>query len=137
MNYQQGIALLTSVLLLLVLTVIAVALAERSRLSVQMTAASIAREQAQQQADSLQQALLSAQRQSPAGSLWLADNPVVPANHQLRLLVESGCRRRVNATAVGVVNCRHNELTTTVHYGRNQRGQWSVITGIEQPLLRR
>ena len=48
---------------------------------------------------------------------------------------ETQCRRSRTATAVHIVACRHSELRSSVNYCKNSRGELSVITGLEQPVL--
>ncbi|ADN75005.1 type IV pilus assembly protein PilX [Ferrimonas balearica DSM 9799] len=142
MNRQQGMVLVVSILLLLMLTLIAVGLAYRAKMTTQMASASNARSTALHLANGAQIRFVEQQRLALGGSLLVTNRGVstsmdatTGARHQLSFRIETQCRRSRTATAASVMACRHNELETRVNFGKNQRGQLSVVTGLEQPVL--
>ncbi|QIZ75504.1 pilus assembly protein PilX [Ferrimonas lipolytica] len=135
MSKQTGIALVSSILLLLTLTLVAVSLADRSRLTVQMAAAGVAREEANQQVNGIQEEFIDQQRQLSGSSAFVVTPSTNTGPNQVNFLAETGCRRSRNATSSGVIVCRQSELISTAVFGRNDRGSLSVISGIEQPVL--
>ncbi|WP_298442536.1 pilus assembly protein PilX [uncultured Ferrimonas sp.] len=145
MKNQAGVALVTSILLLLILTLVAVSLATRSRATTQMATASVAREEAVQLANGEQEGFIEQERLSRGDSQFITTPdgaaPADPANpnanpNLVTFIVESSCRRSRNATASGVLACRQSELESTIVFGRNNRGSLSVVAGVEQPVLR-
>ena len=64
MKHQRGIVLIVIFLLLIVLTMIAIGLTTRTRMTLQLTAASNARNEAQHQANGAQTAYLEQQRRA-------------------------------------------------------------------------
>lgn len=141
MKRQEGIVIIVVFLVLLVLTMIAVGLATRARMTVQMTAATNARSEAWHLANGAQAGFVESQRLARGGSALVNNAGVAIATdlsgvvNTLTFRVETQCRRSRSATAVGIVACRHSELQSAVTYGKNSRGGLSVLAGIEQPVL--
>ncbi|ADN74999.1 type IV pilus assembly protein PilX [Ferrimonas balearica DSM 9799] len=142
MNRQQGMVLVVSILILLVLTLIAAGLASRATMTTQMASASNARGTALHLANGAQAGYVEQQRLARGASLLITNNGVnttvdagTGANNQLTFRIETQCRRSRTATASSVMACRQNELESTVNFGKNQRGQLSVVAGVEQPVL--
>lgn len=141
MKQQRGIVLIVIFLLLIVLTMIAIGLTTRTRMTLQLTAASNARSEAQHQANGAQTAYLEQQRRLRGESMLIRNTSVTTSVDALGALNtisfrgETQCRRSPTATAVHIVACRHSELRSSVNYGKNSRGELSVIAGLEQPVL--
>ena len=141
MKQERGIVLIVIFLLLIVLTMIAIGLTTRTRMTLQLTAASNARNEAQHQANGAQTAYLEQQRRLRGESMLIRNTSVTTsadasgALNTISFRGETQCRRSRTATAVHIVACRHSELTSSVNYGKNSRGELSVITGLEQPVL--
>ena len=141
MKEQRDIVLIVIFLLLIVLTMIAIGLTTRTRMTLQLTAASNARNEAQHQANGAQSAYLEQQRQLRGESLLIRNTGVTTSAgtsgvvNTISFRGETQCRRNRSATAVHIVACRHSELRSSVSYGKNRRGERSVITGLEQPVL--
>jgi type IV pilus assembly protein PilX len=141
MKREQGIVIIVVFLMLLVLTMIAVGLAARARMTAQMTAASNARSEAWHLANGAQAGFVESQRLARGDSAFISNADVYISTevsgvvNTVTFRVETQCRRSRSATAVGIVACRHSELESAVTYGKNNRGSLSVVTGIEQPVL--
>lgn len=142
MKRQQGLVLVVGMLLLLVLTMIALGLASNTRSSNQLSAASLARESAMHRINGAQEKFFEQQRLAREASLLVTTTDSVTVNdteynvdNRASFLVETGCRRTRNATSSTVMGCRQNEVSTTVRFGKNQRGQLAATTGVEQPVL--
>jgi len=141
MKQERGIVLIVIFLLLIVLTMIAIGLTTRTRMTLQLTAACNARNEAQHQANGAQTAYLEQQRRLRGESMLIRNTSVTTsadasgALNTISFRGETQCRRSRTATAVHIVACRHSELRSSVNYGKNSRGELSVITGLEQPVL--
>lgn len=141
MSRQKGIVIVVVFLMLLVLTMIAVGLATRARMTAQMTAATNARSEAWHLANGAQAGFVQSQRLLRGDSALISNAGVFTSIgaagvvNTVTFRVETQCRRARSATAVGIVACRHSELDSAVTYGKNNRGNLSVVTGVEQPVL--
>ena len=141
MSRQKGIVIVVVFLILLVLTMIAVGLATRARMTAQMTAATNARSEAWHLANGAQAGFVQSQRLLRGDSALISNAGVFTSTgaagvvNTVTFRVETQCRRARSATAVGIVACRHSELDSAVTYGKNNRGNLSVVTGVEQPVL--
>ena len=141
MKRQRGIVSVVVFLMLLVLTMIAVGLVTRARMTAQMTAATNARSEAWHLANGAQAGFVESQRLARGESALISNADVYTSTeasgvvNTVTFRVETQCRRSRSATAVGIVACRHSELDSAVTYGKNNRGSLSVVTGVEQPVL--
>ena len=141
MSREKGIVIVVVFLMLLVLTMIAVGLATRARMTAQMTAATNARSEAWHLANGAQAGFVQSQRLLRGDSALISNAGVFTSSgaagvvNTVTFRVETQCRRARSATAVGIVACRHSELDSAVTYGKNNRGNLSVVTGVEQPVL--
>ena len=141
MSREKGIVIVVVFLMLLVLTMIAVGLATRARMTAQMTAATNARSEAWHLANGAQAGFVQSQRLLRGDSALISNAGVFTSTgaagvvNTVTFRVETQCRRARSATAVGIVACRHSELDSAVTYGKNNRGNLSVVTGVEQPVL--
>ena len=141
MSREKGIVIVVVFLMLLVLTMIAVGLATRARMTAQMTAATNARSEAWHLANGAQAGFVQSQRLLRGDSALISNAGVFTSTgaagvvNTVTFRVETQCRRTRSATAVGIVACRHSELDSAVTYGKNNRGNLSVVTGVEQPVL--
>ena len=141
MSREKGIVIVVVFLMLLVLTMIAVGLATRARMTAQMTAATNARSEAWHLANGAQAGFVQSQRLLRGDSALISNTGVFTSSgaagvvNTVTFRVETQCRRARSATAVGIVACRHSELDSAVTYGKNNRGNLSVVTGVEQPVL--
>ena len=141
MKRQRGIVSVVVFLMLLVLTMIAVGLVTRARMTAQMTAATNARSEAWHLANGAQAGFVESQRLARGDSALISNADVYTSTeasgvvNTVTFRVETQCRRSRSATAVGIVACRHSELDSAVTYGKNNRGSLSVVAGVEQPVL--
>jgi type IV pilus assembly protein PilX len=141
MKQERGIVVIVIFLLLIVLTMIAVGLTTRTRMTLQLTTASNARSEAQHQANGAQSAYLEQQRQLRGESTLIRNTGITTSTdtsgvfNTIRFRGETQCRRSRTSTAAHIVACRHSELESRVKYGKRNRGELSVITGLEQPVL--
>jgi type IV pilus assembly protein PilX len=110
-------------------------------MTLQLTTASNARSEAQHQANGAQSAYLEQQRQLRGESTLIRNTGITTSTdtsgvfNTIRFRGETQCRRSRTATAAHIVACRHSELESRVKYGKRNRGELSVITGLEQPVL--
>jgi type IV pilus assembly protein PilX len=141
MKRQKGFVIIVVFLMLLVLTMIAVGLATRARMTAQMTAATNARSEAWHLANGAQAGFVESQRLMRGESALISNADIYTSTetsgvvNTMTFRVETQCRRARSATAAGIVACRHSELESAVTYGKNNRGSLSVVTGVEQPVL--
>ena len=141
MKRQKGFVIIVVFLMLLVLTMIAVGLATRARMTAQMTAATNARSEAWHLANGAQAGFVESQRLMRGESALISNADVYTSTetsgvvNTMTFRVETQCRRARSATAAGIVACRHSELDSAVTYGKNNRGSLSVVPGVEQHVL--
>jgi type IV pilus assembly protein PilX len=133
------------IMMLLVLTLIAIGLTPNTRATMQLSAASVGREEAVQEALGGQEIYIDQQRQALGNSVFITNDAVMVTapdpdddygiENTVTFIVETGCRRSRNATASSVIGCRQSELGSAVKFGKNDRGELSVSSGVEQPVL--
>ncbi len=131
---STGFVLLAVILLLLIMSTVALALATSSRLNAQSSSADGARQHALWQLTQAQQmALRQPQRMDGVQPLTFMFEEAITT--EVRLLQTGACRRQVAASAVDALQCQQQEWQSTIGFGRQQRGSITVISGVEQPLL--
>ena len=141
MNREKGVVIVVVFLLLFLLTMIAVGLVTRARMTAQTTAATTARSEAWHLANGSQAGFVESQRLARGESVLISNADVVRSvdgngvQNTVTFRVETQCRRARAATAVGIIACRHSELESSATYGKSGRGNLSVVTGVEQPVL--
>ncbi len=148
---QQGVVLFFSLIILIMMTVIGIALAVNSTQSLRMAGAGAERIDAKAVADGgIADVLLN---KTPAflATMTAIDNqntylggiqtltplPLVDdGSGNLIVKPENvGCQRSTTASATNLFKCRRIEISSQVNFGRDDLGQITVITGIEQEVL--
>ncbi|MCE9678012.1 pilus assembly PilX N-terminal domain-containing protein [Shewanella sp. AS1] len=148
---QQGVVLFFSLIILIMMTVIGVALAVNSTQSLRMAGAGSERVEAKALADGGVAAILlnktpaflasmtaiDDQNSFSGGTQVLTPLPLVDDGTG-NLIVQPknvSCQRRGNANQAGSFQCRRIEISSQVSFGRDNLGQVTVVTGIEQEVL--
>ncbi|USD38217.1 MULTISPECIES: pilus assembly protein PilX [Ferrimonas] len=142
MRPERGAVLIVSSLLLLVLMVIALALTGASRNVIQAEVASAARSQVLQQLHGALDGFIERQRLARADSLLLTNSAEVSevdavfgAQHGVSFITEGPCQRQQAADAGSHFVCRINQVSSSKRYGKGERGQQSITTGVQQQVL--
>ncbi|ASJ98686.1 pilus assembly protein PilX [Shewanella marisflavi] len=148
---QKGVVLFFSLIILIMMTVIGVALAVNSTQSLRMAGAGAERVEAKALADGGIAAILL--NKTPAflanmstiddqnffskGTQVLTPLPLVDdgAGNLIVKPENVGCQRSVNASGTNLFKCRRIQISSQVSFGRNNLGQVTVVTGIEQEVL--
>ncbi len=151
MKKQKGAVLFFSLIVLLIMTVIGVALAVNSTQSLRMAGAGSERIEAKALADGGVAAVLIAKSKAflatmtaidssntySGGTQTLTPLPLVDDGHG-NLIVQPknvACQRSMNASGTDLFKCRRVEVSSKVTFGRDNLGQVTVITGVEQEVL--
>ena len=148
---QKGLVLFFSLIVLIIMTVIGVALAVNSTQSLRMAGAGAERLEAKALADGGIAALLI--NKTP---VFFATLPSIDTSNSYSggkqvltplPLVDDGagglkvepknvsCQRSAVASGTDLFKCRRIEISSQVSFGRDNLGQLTVVTGIEQEVL--
>lgn len=151
MKRQEGIVLFLALIVLIIMTVIGVALAVNSTQSLRMAGAGAERIEAKALADGGIVAVLDAKTKAflatmtaidtannySGGSQVLTPLPLVD-NGSGTLVVQPknvSCQRSTDASGTDLFKCRRVEIASQVTFGRDNLGQITVVTGVEQEVL--
>ncbi|QYK03343.1 pilus assembly PilX family protein [Shewanella psychrotolerans] len=151
MKKQEGMVLFFSLIVLIIMTVIGVALAVNSTQSLRMAGAGAERIEAKALADGGIAAVLLNKTPAFLASMSNIDNDNAYLGGTQVLtplpLVDDGagglkvepknvaCQRTGAASSTGLFQCRRVEISSQVSFGRDNLGQLTVVTGIEQEVL--
>ncbi|BDA59588.1 pilus assembly PilX N-terminal domain-containing protein [Shewanella xiamenensis] len=141
MRKQKGIVLFFALIVLLLMTIIGVALAVNSTQSIRMSGAGAERIEAKSIADGgLQQVILKYEGMLLANLNVATTEKLFNGVQQLTPYPLTGvrnvaCQRTANATGANLVNCRRVEISSTRTFGRDDLGQLTVVSGVEQQVL--
>lgn len=151
MQKQKGVVLFFSLIVLIIMTVIGVALAVNSTQSLRMAGAGTERIEAKALADGGIAAVLLDKTPAFLATMSNVDNANNYSGGTQVLtplpLVDDGagglkvepknvsCQRSADASGTDLFKCRRVEVSSTVSFGRDNLGQLTVITGIEQEVL--
>ncbi|WP_028762791.1 pilus assembly PilX family protein [Shewanella colwelliana] len=151
MQKQKGVVLFFSLILLIIMTVIGVALAVNSTQSLRMAGAGTERIEAKALADGGVAAVLL--NKTPAFLATMSDidnSNALSGGTQVLVplpLVDDGAGglkvepKNVSCQRTKLISsnleCRRIEISSTVSFGRDNLGQLTVVTGIEQEVLKR
>ena len=133
MHKEHGMVLFLSLIVLLIMTVIGVALAVNSNQSMKMAGAGAERVEAMTAAHGAQDRAISL---NEGATLINLTNTLVTNDAALGVTntlepVASGCQRVVKAHGASI-GCNRIDISSTAVFGRNDLGQLTVVTGIEQ-----
>ena len=137
---EKGIVLFFSIIILLIMTVIGVALAVNSTQSIRMAGAGSERIEAMANAHGAQDRLIDSNEGKtfatlPANPADITDSEF-PVTSSLNRLSSGGtCIRPIHATEPGLIACVTIEISSQATFGRNNMGQLTVVSGIEQEIL--
>ncbi|MBL4912129.1 pilus assembly PilX N-terminal domain-containing protein [Shewanella schlegeliana] len=140
MSKQKGVVLFFSLIILLIMTVIGVALAVNSNQSIKMAGAGSERIEAMVEAHGALDKVLS----NNAGATLANINqpmPIADDTFNVSSLLspmadgDVACQRSAAASGANLVSCRRVEVATQAIYGRDDMGQVTIVTGIEQEVL--
>mgnify|MGYP000093892265 CR=1 FL=1 len=133
MHKEHGMVLFLSLIVLLIMTVIGVALAVNSNQSMKMAGAGAERVEAMTAAQGAQDRVISV---NGGATLIILASTMVTNDTQLGVTnilepIASGCKRRETAHGASI-GCNRISVSSTAVLGRNDLGQLTVVTGIEQ-----
>jgi type IV pilus assembly protein PilX len=148
---QKGVVLFFALIVLILMTLIGVALAVNSTQSLRMSGAGSERIEAKALADGGIAAVLDAKTKAFLATMTAIDtaNNYSGGNQVLTPLplVDDGtgtlvvqpknvsCQRSVDASGTDLFKCRRVEIASQVDFGRDNLGQITVVTGVEQEVL--
>uniref|UniRef100_Q0HS88 Type IV pilus assembly protein PilX n=1 Tax=Shewanella sp. (strain MR-7) TaxID=60481 RepID=Q0HS88_SHESR len=151
MKKQKGVVLFFALIVLIIMTVIGVALAVNSTQSLRMAGAGSERVEAKALADGGVDAVLNAKTKAFLATMTAIDSNNNYSGGRQTLtplpLVDDGtgtlvvqpknvsCQRSLNASGTDLFKCRRVEISSAVAFGRDNVGQLTVITGIQQEVL--
>lgn len=137
---EKGIVLFFSIIILLIMTVIGVALAVNSTQSIRMAGAGSERIEAMANAHGAQDRLIDSSEGKtfatlPANPADITDSEFPVTSSLNRLSGGGNCIRPIHATEPGLIACVTIEISSQATFGRNNMGQLTVVSGIEQEVL--
>lgn len=150
MKKQKGVVLFFALIVLIIMTVIGVALAVNSTQSLRMAGAGAEHIEAKALADGGVAAVLLNKTQAFLATMSSIDNNSFSGGTQVLTplpLVDDGtgnlivqpqnvsCQRSDAASGTDLFKCRRIEISSQVSFGRDNLGQVTVVTGIEQEVL--
>lgn len=146
MRKQKGIVLFFALIVLVLMTVIGVALAVNSTQSLRMSGAGAERIEAKALADGAVDSVLLTESAASLATLdKVSTLHLVSGTQTLTPLplksdgtVEAknvACQRSSKANGTDLFKCRRIEISSSVNFGRENLGQLTVVTGIEQEVL--
>ncbi|ACJ30405.1 Type IV pilus assembly protein PilX [Shewanella piezotolerans WP3] len=129
-----------SIIILLIMTVIGVALAVNSTQSIRMAGAGSERIEAMANAHGAQDRLINSNEGTtfaslPANPADIADSEFTVTSSLTVLSDDGACIRTSQATQPDMIGCVTIEISSQATFGRNNMGQLTVVSGIEQEIL--
>lgn len=144
MKLEQGMALITALILIVPLTLLSIGLMHWSRFDLLMTGAAASHLSADQYTSGVLQRALAVSTlpstisslTSAASSLTITDNDGNSASVSLTLINETNCVRSETSNSTNVVSaCRYVTASDTKTFGKNNVSTMTKVMGIEQPLV--
>jgi type IV pilus assembly protein PilX len=142
MNRQKGVALFFALIVLIIMTVIGIALAVNSGQSLRMSGAGSERIEANAIANGALDLVIANHKGSSFANMTENTPSGVLGGEQLLipmprngLIQDVACQRSSKASGANLIKCRRLEITSKVNFGREDLGQLTVVTGIEQEVL--
>lgn len=140
-NKQAGVVLFFALILLIVMTFIGVALAVSAGQSLRMAGAGTERIEAKALADGGLVKIIDEYAGSGFANLaTTTPGTFFGGTQSITPLPETGvkdvgCQRTARATGTNLVSCRRFEISSHVAYGRDNIGDLTVVSGVEQQVL--
>ncbi|GIU45843.1 pilus assembly protein PilX [Shewanella sairae] len=133
MGKQKGMVLFFSLIVLIIMTVIGVALAVNSNQSIKMAGAGSERIEAMTAAQGAQDRVIDINEGTTLINLssQMVTNDVALGVTNTLEPVGSACQRIVKAHGMKI-GCNKIDISSTAVFGRNDLGELTVVTGIEQ-----
>ena len=144
MKKENGMALVTALILLIPMTLLAIGLMNWSRFDLLMTGAAGSNLNAQQYTSGILQRVLATSGLSStisslstsASTISVTDNDDNNSSVSLLLINETNCVRSETASSTNVIAaCRYVTATNSKTYGKNDVSSLTKVMGIEQPLV--
>ncbi len=144
MKKENGMALVTALILLIPLTLLAIGLMHWSRFDLMMTGAAGSNLNAQQYTSGILQRVLVrsdlsstiSSLDTSASTLSITDNDSNSTSVSLSLINETNCVRSETSSSTNVIAaCRYVTATNSKSYGKNDVSSLTKVMGIEQPLV--
>ncbi len=138
---QAGVVLFFALILLVIMTFIGVALAVNAGQSLRMAGAGAERVEAKAKADGGLVEIIDEYAGSgfaniattTPGSFYQGNQVIQPMPETG--VKDVGCQRTSRATGTNLVSCRRFEISSHVAYGRDNIGDLTVVSGVEQQVL--
>ncbi|GIU08989.1 pilus assembly protein PilX [Shewanella sp. MBTL60-112-B2] len=140
MKKQKGVVLFFSLIILLIMTIIGVALAINSNQSIRMAGAGSERVEAMVEAHGALDKVLATSAGTTLANIVtsqiIADDTFnVSSTLEPMSDGDVACQRSSAASGANLISCRRVEISTDASFGRNDMGQVSIVTGVEQEVL--
>ncbi|MCL1044074.1 pilus assembly PilX N-terminal domain-containing protein [Shewanella electrodiphila] len=137
---QQGIVLFFSLIILIIMTVIGVALAVNSTQSLRMAGAGSERIGAMMSVQGAQDKVITNKQGKVMATMNAVttdlDDALGVINTMTPMTVgDVNCQRSTKANSGNLISCRRVEISSAAAFGRNNLGQVTVVSGIEQEVL--
>ncbi|CAD2226558.1 conserved exported hypothetical protein [Pseudoalteromonas sp. 3J6] len=144
---QQGVVLITALIMVIAVTGIAVTLMSSSSIDIKITNAAQEREVAENQLIGEVQRIIADEASKGAANQFfltpeeVSDNGVVMAerddmkSNMINLnngVLDLECPRRFNFTAG--ISCNMVQVSTTIEYGSKSKHQLTIVTGVAQEM---
>jgi type IV pilus assembly protein PilX len=138
---QQGIVLFFSLIVLVLMTLIGVALAVNSTQSLRMAGAGSERLDAMASAQGAQDKVILANTDNTLTTMTVTfttvDNDLGVSNTLTPMSIgDVDCQRSPAGTQSDLIGCRRIEVSSAATFGRSDMGLVTVISGIEQEVVR-
>ncbi|MBT2150398.1 pilus assembly protein PilX [Pseudoalteromonas sp. SCSIO 43095] len=146
-NKQQGVVLITALIMVIAVTGIAVTLMSSSSIDIKITNAAQEREVAENQLIGEVQRIIADEVSKGAGNQFfltpeeVSDKGIVMAERddmQSRMInlnkgvLDLECPRRFSFTAG--ISCNMVQVSTTIEYGSKSKHQLTIVTGVAQEM---
>ncbi len=142
MQKQQGMVLFFSLIVLIIMTVIGVALATNSNMSMKMAGAGSERIEANIIANGALDKVIDDNKGSNFANMTVETVSSVMGETQLvspvlynGIVQDVQCQRRSNASSKPLDGCRRIEISSSASFGKNDMGNLTVVAGVEQELI--
>lgn len=142
MKGQQGAVLFFALVTLVLMTLIGVTLAGNASLSMRMSGTGAERISALAASQGVLAKEVKAREGASLANIVSPEH--IPGDFQgfgvsttIAPLTDGdvGCQRSEQASSVNLISCRRIEVSSSTKFGRNDLGEVTVVTGIEQQVL--
>ena len=136
---EKGVALIIAMILIIPLTLIAVAVMQWTREDLKMIGAIADRNSAEQVLIGVMQEVMVVNNLSSVLSTMSTSSSVTTVSNNaipLTLRAEVTCKRKFNATSDSVIKtCRYVDANSNINFSKSNIGGLQMTLDIEQPLL--